>query len=264
MFLSTIKKENTPFCVLRFYKYLLIPIFLCFSSINLQAKQVTFVAEDLPPFHYMNDDNQPAGILVDIVKATMEKTDISYQIKLMPFARSFDLTLKKQNIFMFSLMKSEDRVSKFKWLDKIYKSKAFLVGLRNRNDININNLAQAKSYTVGTIRGYYSEKYLRNKGFTDNNNLHLSVNYKHMWHMLFNQRIDFVLTNFIAIDKELASLEFNKSDITPFIELTDFPGDLYIATGLATSDDTVNKLKQSLAQIKANGRYQKIINKWVL
>ncbi|MFT6901286.1 MAG: polar amino acid transport system substrate-binding protein [Colwellia sp.] len=51
-----------------------------------------------------------------------------------------------------------------------------------------------------------------------------------MWGMLFKKRIDFILTNFIAIDSEMKSLGFNKKNIKPFVELHNLPGDLFIAT----------------------------------
>lgn len=139
-----------------------------------------------------------------------------------------------------------------------------MVGLRSRTDINIHNLEDAKSFLVGTIRGYHSEEYLKNAGFTTQKNLHLSVNYKQMWKMLFGQRIDFILTNYVGIDSEMKSIGFNKKDIKTFVELHDFPGGLFIATGLTTSDKTVVILADALQQIKTDGTYKKIIDKWGL
>jgi polar amino acid transport system substrate-binding protein len=82
--------------------------------------------------------------------------------------------------------------------------------------------------------------------------------------MLFEQRIDFILTNFIALDREVKIIGFNKEDIKPFIELHDFPGDLFIATGLKTTDKTVTILSVALQQIKADGTYKNIMDKWGL
>ena len=165
---------------------------------------------------------------------------------------------------MFSLMKSADRKDQFQWIGQIYKSKAFLVGLRKRPDINISNLEEAKTFVVGTIRGYHAENYLKKKGFLTQKNLHLSVNYKYMWSMLFGKRIDYILTNYIAIDREMKSIGFNKNDIKSFVELHDFPGDLFIATGLTTSDRTVAVLTTALQKIKADGTYKRIMDKWGL
>lgn len=228
------------------------------------SNELKFVAEDLPPFHYYDENNVPTGALVEIIEALMSETNLPYTIELMPFARSYDLASKKQNIIMPSLMKSADRKTQFKWIGKSYKSKAFLVGLNSRADININNLEEAKSYVVGTIRGYHSATYLENTGFTTNKNLHFSVNYKHMWNMLFEKHIDFILTNFVAIEREMNSIGFDQKKIKPIIELPDFPGDLFLATGLSTSERTVKALSAALIKIKEDGTYEKIITKWGL
>ncbi|MBA6372519.1 transporter substrate-binding domain-containing protein [Colwellia sp. BRX8-4] len=245
-------------------KQAIVALLLFVFSWASYAQQLRFVTEDLPPFHFMGADNKPAGALVDVIEALMIKTQLSAQIEFIPFARSYDLALNNKDIFMLSLMKSTDRKDLFQWVGQIFKSKAFLVGLRNREDINISNIEEAKSFVVGTIRGYHSEQYLKNTGFLEQKNLHLSVSYKHMWSMLFEQRIDFILTNFIAVDREMKSIGFNKDDIKPFIELHDFPGDLFIATGLKTADKTVTILSAALQQIKADGTYKNIMDKWGL
>ncbi|MDT0602319.1 substrate-binding periplasmic protein [Thalassotalea castellviae] len=245
----------------KFFIRLLTLMMVSLSSISV-AEQLIFVAEDLPPYHFNGQNNQPTGILVDLIDAVMLQAKIPYKIELMPFARIYTVTHETPNVVMLSLMKSDDRAAEFKWIGKSFKSKAFLVGLKNREDINIKNLEQAKQHIVGTIRGYHSEKYLKDAGFTVNKNMHLSVNYKHMWNMLFEQHIDFILTNFIAIEKEMTSIGFKQSDIKAVIELTDFPGDLFLATGLSTPDKTVDKLSKALAQIKENGTYDKIMSKW--
>jgi len=246
------------------FKRTLVSLIILFFSLTTNATELKFVAEDLPPFHFFDANKKPTGALVEVVEALMFRTKLSGSIELIPFARSYNLALKKQNTFMFSLMKSEDRKEHFQWVGHIYKSKAFLVGLRNRSNIQISNIGEAKSFIVGTIRGYHSEKYLKNEGFSVQNNLHLSVNYKHMWSMLFGQRIDFILTNFIAIDREMKSIGLNKEEIKAFIELHNFPGDLFIATGLTTSSKTVTALSEALQQIKADGTYKRIMGKWGL
>lgn len=258
-----VKGVNMKLILKKLVTNLVTLVVIGYSSFSF-ANQLQFVAEDLPPFHYYDESNKPTGALVDVIDALVNQTKLTYNIELMPFARSYDLTIKKQNVVMFSLMKSADRNEKFKWIGQSFKSKAFLVGLNNRSDIHIKKLEEAKSFVVGTIRGYHSAKYLENAGFTTQKNLHLSVNYKHMWNMLFEKRVDFILTNFVAIEREMNSIGHDKSEITPIIELHDFPGDLFLATGMSTSAETVTALSDALIHIKENGTYEKIMAKWGL
>jgi len=235
----------------------------CFSALSF-AGHLLFVAEELPPFHYLDENKKPTGVLVDIVQAMFEAENIEAHIKLMAFAPGYNLTLKDKNVFMFSLLKTPDRQAKFQWIGQTYNATAFLVGLKDRADIKIANLNDAKKLVVGTIRGYHSERFLKDEGFTLGNNLYLTVRYEQMWGMLFKGRIDLILTNFVALELEMKSIGLNIDDIKPYIELHDFPGELHIATGLATPKATVLKLQKALQIIKTNGTYQKIMSKWNL
>jgi len=240
-------------------------IFLIGSSVSTSfSKEAIFVAEDLPPFHFLDENNQPTGVLVDVVKAIAQEANIDITIELMPFARCYQSTMNQADVFMFSLLKTPDRTPEFKWVGQTYKAKAYLVGLKDRTDIQLNHIDDAKDLVVGTIRGYHSEHYLKEAHFSTDKNLNLSVNYEQMWGMLFKKRIDLILTNFIALELEVESIGLNPDSIVPYLELDDFPNQLHIATSLTTSDQKVNLLKNALNSIKADGRYQKILAKWTL
>lgn len=222
-----------------------------------------FVAEDLPPYHFKDERGQTKGALVDIVKAVAKQAKVSYTIELYPFARAFHLLKSKPNVLMFSLIKTPNREEQFVWLGKVFHNAAFLVAL-NGSKPQIVSLEQVESYTVGTIRGYYSEIYLRNAGFKESKNLSLSVKYQHLWQMLFNKRIDFVLTNTLSLNKELSKLGLKVKDIERTLELTDFPNELHLAGNLSLAPSTASALQLALKAIRANGEYQKILNKWGL
>ncbi len=239
-------------------------IILCGSMSYSYAKELLFVAEDLPPFHFLDANNKPTGVLVEVIEAVIKEANVDGTIELMPFARCYQSIQNQADIFMFSLLKTPDRTPKFQWLGQTYKAKAYLVGLNSRTDLQLNNLDDAKGLVIGTIRGYHSEHYLKDADFTTDNNLNLSVNYEQMWGMLFKKRIDLVLTNFIALEFELESIGLEVDAVTPYLELEDFPNKLHIATSLTTSAQTVKQLKNALINIKNNGIYQQIMTKWGL
>lgn len=247
-------------------QYVKLAIFSWFMLLPLSsfAEQLIFVAEDLPPFHYLDDENTPKGALVDIVNAIAKQGNLDIRIDILPFARAQQQTKQQANVFMFSLLKTPSRANSFQWVGQTYKTKAYLVGLKNRNELKLTTLDEAKKFLVGTIHGYYSETYLLDHGFDPTTNLSLSVQYEHMWQKLFKDRIDFVLTNYIALDREIKSLGLDPQAVVPYLELENFPNELYIATGLTTEKITVDNLHTVLEQIKTNGTYQKILNHWRL
>ena len=237
---------------------------LALCAASLSAQSLRFVAEELPPFHFTNEHNQVDGALVDVLRAVLSQAGLKGEVELVPFARAYNITKNTENAFLLSLLKTPVRDDDFKWVGQSYKTRAFLVGLKNRADINLGSLDDAKAYNVGTIRGYYSETFLKQAGFKEKQNLSLSVKYEHMWQMLFKGRIDLVLTNYIALEREIASIGLNAGEIGRYIQVKNFPDELYIATGLKTRDKLVEQLRTALGQIKADGRYRQILDKWQL
>lgn len=234
------------------------------NKLFAKAEPLIFVAESLPPYHYLDDANKPTGALVDIVRAISKSAKFDIRIEIKPFARGFAQMKHHPNVFMFSLLKTPKRQQQFQWVGQIYHTEAFLVGLQGRSELHIMDLNQAKEKVVGTIRGYYSQQFLEDAGFNTDYNLSLSVNYQQMWQMLIKGRIDYILTNSLALDKELASIKVKQQSIEQYLAVEDFPSQLHIATSLQTSKETVEKLKQGLSDIKRKGQYAKIITAWEL
>jgi len=239
----------------------LITILIIYSP-DLFAHKLKFVAEELPPFHYLDKNKQPVGVLVDVLNAVLHQANLQADIELLPFARSYELTVKNPDILMFSFLKTPSRTPNFKWVGQVYTNKAYLVGLKNREDIQLYTLNDAKEYILGTIRGYYSETFLRQANFTTKRHLYLTVNYTQLWGMLLKGRIDLILTNTIALESELKSLNITRDSVNLFFEVQQFPSELHIAAGLKTSNKTIIKLADALKKIKQNHVYDKILAKW--
>ncbi|MEI8641453.1 hypothetical protein P4S68_11605 [Pseudoalteromonas sp. Hal099] len=42
-----------------------------------------------PPYHFINENNEPDGALVDLAKATIKHTKLSAKFEIIPMARIF-------------------------------------------------------------------------------------------------------------------------------------------------------------------------------
>ena len=251
-----------------FIRVLHLGCFLCFFCASYQVlaneKTLIFVAEDLPPYHSLDSFGQPTGALVEVVHALRKYTAHPIRIQIKPFARGYSQTEREPNIFMFSLLKTNQREDSFQWVGQIYRIEAFLVGLKGRDELKISDLDEAKKYVIGTIRGYYSQHFLQDAGFNPEFNLSLSVNYQQMWQMLLKKRIDYILTNNVALDIELASIKVDREHIEQYFALKNFPSNLYIATSKMTDESLVREMAVGLDKVKQSGEYQQIIQKWGL
>jgi len=234
-----------------------------FYSIICNADTITFIAEDLPPYHFKNQQGEVTGALVDIAKAVVKQTKLTANFEIMPMARVFKEHQTNTNAIMLSLLKTPKRINKYTWLGEVYVADAYLVSLKSHID-EVVHLNFAKEYKVATIRGYLSEAYLKQKGFTENKNLILVSYYNQLWQMLYKNRIDFVVTNTLTIDNELKSLGLDPSLITKRIHLSDLPSSLNFSASNKLNPKTAKALSDALNNIKDSGEYHTILKKWQL
>lgn len=236
---------------------------LVFYSAVCNANQVTFIAEDLPPYHFKNPQGETQGALVDIAKAVLKGTDLTAKFEIMPMARMFQQQQVNPNAIMLSLLKTPNRHHQFKWLGKVYFADAYLVSLRSHKG-EVIHLNFAKEYKVATIRGYSAQAYLEAQGFTENENLVLVSYYQQLWKMLYKDRIDFVVTNTLTLENELKRSGLDPHLISKRIHLDELPSSLHFAASNQLDSHTAKIISDRLNAIKESGEYQQILNKWQL
>ncbi|MEQ5875505.1 MAG: substrate-binding periplasmic protein [Pseudoalteromonas spongiae] len=247
------------------FRSLLIAIMLLCISCATAADNLTFIAEDLPPYHFINQQGEADGALIEVIEATLAQADLAGEFRIMPMARAFHELENNPNILMISLLKNPAREAKFKWLGQTYFSDAYLVDLASQSQNHeVQSLKQAEKYRVATIRGYSSEHYLKQAGFSEDKNLVLVSHYHQLWQMLEKERIDFVLTNTLTLQNELVLSNVEAKKIHKSLHLDDFPSELYLAANLNLNPDTAMRLSIALSTLKETGQYQAILEKWQL
>ncbi|WP_080760198.1 substrate-binding periplasmic protein [Pseudoalteromonas luteoviolacea] len=246
----------------RFFTLFIITI-IAFMNSNVHANAIRFVAEDLPPYHYLNAHGQPDGVLVDIAKALKAHSGLEAKFDILPMARAHYELQTKSDVVMLAWLKTPSRALNYQFLGSMCQSSASLIGLKT-NSASLESLEQAKKYRVSTIRGYYSEYYLKEAGFSEEHDLVLASHYKSMWHMLYRGRTDFILTNTRTLQRELDELGLDPALLENKLTLHDFPSELHLAANLQFSKAQAKKLRESLAAIKTSGRYDEIVRKWQL
>ncbi|MDK1285834.1 substrate-binding periplasmic protein [Pseudoalteromonas umbrosa] len=228
-----------------------------------KADVVRFIAEDLPPYHFLNEQGKADGVLVEIAKALKAHSGLEAKFDILPMARAHHELQTKSDVVMLAWLKTPSRAKNYQFLGVMCQTSASLMGLKS-NIISLSSLEQAKQYRVSTIRGYYSEQYLKKAGFSEEHDLVLASHYKSMWHMLYRGRTDFVLTNTRTLQRELDELGLDPALLESKLTLHDFPSELHLAANLQFPKSQARKIQDSLKAIKLSGRYDEIVRKWRL
>ena len=232
-----------------------------FSSL---AHNVTFVTEDLPPLQIAGKNSQPTGAMVDLIKEIIKEANFNASVISLPWARAYKTAQNSENTFIFSMLRSKEREALFQWVGQIYTIRPFLAGLRESRDIDIDSFTEAKPYKVGVIRHALSETYLLDNGFVINENIYTSQSYSSLWHNLYNGYTDLTFTNHIIWKPQIIKAGLDPKQIKLITDINGFSTQMYLAASKKTAPELVKNAQTALKNIKADGRYDKILEKWQL
>ncbi|MEW9797781.1 substrate-binding periplasmic protein [Alteromonas sp. CYL-A6] len=228
------------------------------------ATKVRFYGEVSAPFYWVDEQGREQGASIDLVNALIADAGLDATIEHLPWARAYYEATQHPNVILMSVLRTPLRETEFQWLGKIQDVRASLISLSSRHDLIIQHLDDARRYRVGTIRGYGSARYLLEQGFTENNNLVLAHSTEQLWTLLFTGRIDMVLANLMTERYEIQSIGFDPNQVREVYNVVPLNLTLDMATGHLTTPQMVKHITDSLAAIKASGRFDAIMQKWGL
>lgn len=227
------------------------------------AAQIRVVTEHLPPYQ-IDQPGVAAGFATDLVRQTFQGAGISYQIEFQSWSRAYQLALRDPDTCIYSISKSKDRLPLFQWIGELSYNTTAIYGLASRTDIQLQSLEQAKQYVIAVTRDDVTHHYLRKHGFEEGKNLYLLENVTSMLNVLAGRRqgIDLLIINETILKYRAQESGLALADFRKLLVLPDLPLDFHLACSLKTSNDTVQRLRQSLQVMKTDGRFDKIVAGW--
>jgi len=227
------------------------------STFSLCEETIKIVTEEYPPYSY-SENGKITGIATETVEAVLNDLGNETEIKIYPWARAYKMALNEKNVLIFGLNRTQEREDLFKWVGFITSNSLAFFSLQTRSDIGINSLNDAKKYDVGVIIEDSGAQHLLSKGFTRITPVNSDI--QNLTKLLIG-RIDLWLT-----DELNGYYVFKKNGHDPnkFIIKYDFQisSGLYMAFSKNTSDELVEEFRESLDNIKENGTYSKIVQKY--
>ena len=228
-------------------------------SIGSTAFALDLMSEDYPPYNYPDENGKPTGISVDIVKEIIKATGDSDNIKILPWARSYREIQNKPNKVLFVMTRTPAREFLFKWVGPVANN-TWVLFAKKDSDIKVSSLEQVKNlnYRVGTYLDDACDIYLREQGFI---NLHTVPNDQLNVKKLIKGRIDlWIVGEGQGIFKARRENNAHKK-IKKVLDIKTTK--LYIAFSKTTPNSVINQWQAELDKLKANGKYQEIMNKYL-
>lgn len=232
---------------------------LLFLTVSVYSQNITIGTEDFPPYSYI-EKGQIKGLSTEVVQAVLKNIGVKAEIEIYPWARAFAMGRDEANHLLFSVSRTKERETLFKWIGTISPYNIYLFKLKSRKDIVISTLNDAKKYSTGSVPHDIKIEYLENKGFT---NIHYVSKDDYNIEKLVEGRVDIIPYDELGFTYKIKQLGHDPNLFEKVFFLHDISKELYMAFGSKTDDNVVNMFKRGLETIKKNGTYERIRKKYL-
>jgi len=235
--------------------------FLSYPHAAASAAPLTILTEEFPPYNY-TEDGRIRGISTDILRlmlaeAGMDASAQSFQV--LPWSRAYNDVLTHPDTLLFSVTRTKERESLFKWIGPIAPNRNVLLARKDRNLV-IGDFKQTLHLRVGAIRDDAGEQLMVARGYPLKW-IDVTSDARSNILKLETGRIDLFAYPETVFKWLVAQSRKNVDDYETVFVLHE--GYVYFAVNKNTPDETVQKLQKALDTLKESGKVQEIIDSYL-
>lgn len=133
-----------------------------FSLLSAQeTKPVKVVSGDhYPPFFWLDEEENPRGIAMDILHRLEEKVPVHFEIHSLPFAEALEKTASGEFDMLNLIFKTPEREKKLLFSRPVLKIESWVYARKNIQAKNVRDLSY---YLIGAVKGDASTEVLQKK-----------------------------------------------------------------------------------------------------
>ncbi len=232
---------------------------LLIISTNAYSSSLKIMAEEYPPYSYQQE-GKARGLFIDLVRNIQEMLDEEPSgVTFYPWARGYKRLEYGSGDILMPMCMTPERSLKFKFVGPVFWDDIYFYR-RKGSGVELDNVDDARKVHMITVtRDDILHQNLVSMGYT---NLDLSASTKCDFMKLIRGRADLVpmgrkvISYFFKCNPEL---DLNKVErVGPSVFFTTN----YIAFAKHVPDEVVRKWQIAFDELKASGKWQKIVDKY--
>lgn len=221
---------------------------------NIGKEYKVAIDPKMPPFQFI-ENGEYKGLNIDLLNIIGKRNNVSFKYIPMGKERSIN-ELDKGNVdLILGIRFKDDLVNKVKFSDNILQSSTCIVTSK-KNSSKVKNNFGEEAFVVAVEKDSSEYEYLKNLKKVHFN---VTLDQESLFELLKMDRADFS----IGV-KEVAEYLLVSDDVEEKYELINSytaPISYYIGVSLL-DEDLLDSINTELKNIKINGEYEKLYNKW--
>ncbi|MCX6090086.1 MAG: transporter substrate-binding domain-containing protein [Candidatus Atribacteria bacterium] len=233
-----------------------LPAWSADPAIKTKTPTLRLLTEDYPPITFQKD-GKVTGYATEIVETLMKRLQVQGQIELMAWGDAYQIAASTPNVVLFSTTRTPEREKLFTWIGPIGSYNDALYA-RKGAGLKIASLEDARALRkIGTVRGWFSEQFLREKGFE--NLVSVDQPTENVKKLLVCE-IDLCAFTDITAPDIVKQAGFRMEDLEKVYVIQSY--DYFITLSQGTPEETILAWEKAFDQMKADGSLRKIQEKW--
>jgi polar amino acid transport system substrate-binding protein len=230
----------------------------CAAEKNTKGvSDIQMLTEEYPPVTFMKD-GKATGFVTDIVREIIARQGIPDTIRLISWDEAYNAALSKPNVVLFSAERTDKRENLFQWVGPVGKNSAIFYAKKG-SGVKISSLEDAqKVAAIATTTNWFTEQYLKEKGFTNLVSSPLPVT---SVKQLMNGEVQLSIFTDITIPEIVKNAGYRMDDLQPVFTVSNTY--FYIAVSRGTPVEMVDKWQSVLNGLKADGTFEKIYRSYI-
>ncbi|MFP4030682.1 MAG: substrate-binding periplasmic protein [Desulfococcaceae bacterium] len=243
--------------------FLFLPLLI--GSGRALAGSIAAVTEEMPPFNH-TENGKVTGMATEVVREALDRSDLPATFLVYPWKRAYQIALRQPNVLIYSIGRNPDREKQFQWVGVIAPVNMYFFKLRDRDQIQLESVADAKQYKIGAVSGDYTLNFLRAQGFPEAG-LDVTGAFNLNFRKLFERRVDLVLVDELTAASLIRSeaamgRPYRMDKLERALFVAELSTGMYMAFSLGTPAETVEKTRTALESLKKDGTYQAILDRY--
>jgi len=221
------------------------------------AGDLQIFTEENKPLNFL-DGGKVTGFATEVVQAIQARLGTRSEIQLVPWSRGYQAALDEPDTMLYSTMRTEEREKLFKWVGPLTLVLTSFYGAPD-GGVKIAGLDDArKVFSIGVPRSYYTEQFLRERGFT---NLDVADTPAVMVRKFLAGRNPVFVSSDFTLPSVLAAVSVPDGKVVPLY--TFMKDSHYLAFSRKTPDEVVRRWQAALDDLKKDGTFARLFAKWL-
>jgi polar amino acid transport system substrate-binding protein len=233
-------------------------LWILFVPASLFAESLRILAVEEPPSSFLNPDDRVDGFSTEVVRYIQQRLQDNTEIVILPESRVLKIAQGEPNVVFFSFSTNPARETQFHKITLLLRKPWSFFTLAD-NDLRLNSIQEAKSLNgIGVVRGDVREEQLIRLGFA---NIKASNKPENNVKMLLRGRVEALYYESVGLAYVAANLDIPFSHFKEVLTTQSSEVYLFMSRN-GTKTETVEKWREVASEMKHDGSFQKIAEKW--